>query len=214
MYSIEEVKELEGKSNSALSEMRKLTAALTAKIDAIRTDGSRSEAFKAEKIQAERDAAMPAIRVQSEIIAAVNKELHPQERFWDSKPLVLSMQKFSEAPSQDAMIRQNTGRELSVVPEGVLALHIDAAIEDRNLPMIYQCWLAASSRTDTAKLEINLDLAEIPEQKAALSAIAQAFVNVKNAEFCMIDAVGARFTPIQRLEAINQRDGAVRRVGV
>lgn len=219
MYLLEEVQELEGKSNTALVEMQQLVDSLAAKIDTLKSDGSRSESYKAESIQKERDMAMPAIREQSEIINAVNKELHPQSRFWESKPLILAQQKFSAVEYQDAMIRSSVGRELAAVPLAVLTLHTDSAIADKNLPMFYQCWLAANSRSANSRsdenlkiaaLEVNLDLVDIPEQLQALAAISQAFVNVKTAEFCMIDAVGARVSPYNRLNAINSRDNAAR----
>lgn len=214
MYSLEKIQELEEKSNEALVNLQKLVDSLAAKIDALKSDGSRSESYKAESIQKERDMAMPAIREQSEIINAVNKELHPQGRFWESKPLILAQQKFSAVEYQDAMIRSSVGRELAAVPLGVLKLHVDSVIEDKNLPMFYQCWLAANSHSaedcKLAALEVNLDLVDIPEQLQALAAVSQAFVNVKTAEFCMIDAIGARVSPYNRLNAINARDAAAR----
>lgn len=214
MYSLEKVKDLEGKSNEALATMQRMVDSLAAKIDGYRADSSRSDAFNNERIQKARDEALPSISAQNEIITAVNKELYVQKKFYESKPLILSLQAFNDDPAKDAGIRANVGREMAVMPISLLRLAIESAAADKNLPIFYQGYLAATGRTEEFRqaggMNVDLDSVDIPEQLEGLAAISQAQANVKMAEFALIDAVGARVSPYNRLNAINQRDAAAR----
>lgn len=212
MYDLKKVQDLEGKSNSALTEMNKLVGALAAKIDGYRADSSRSEAFNNERIQKARDEALPVISALNEAIIVIDKELFIQNKFYESKPLILSLQTFSDNPADDAVIRSSIGRELSAMPLSLLRLAIESAAADKNLPMFYQGYLAANARNDEFRqaggLDVNLDSVEVPEQLLGLAAISQARANVGLAEFALIDAIGARVSPYNRLNSINARDAA------
>jgi hypothetical protein len=212
MYEIEKVKELEGKSNSALADMQKLVDSLTAKIDAFKVDGSRSESFNAERIQKTRGEALPAISAQNEIITATEKELYAQKPFYESKPLILSLETFNNDPAKDATIRANLGRELATMPIALLRLSIESAKADKNLPFFYQGYLAATARNNEFRqaggFDVGIESVDIPNQLEGLAAISQAKANVKMAEFLLIDAIAARVSPYSRLNSINARDAA------
>jgi len=215
MYNLEKVKELEAKSNAALATMGNIVNNLTARIDAYQADNSRSDAFKKEQIQRARDEAMPAFSEQNEIVTAISKEIYGQKEFYESKMLMLSQETFVDDPAKDAAIRANLGRELAAVPMELLRLAIKSAQADENLPYIYQGFLAATARNDEFRqaggFEIGLDSVELPEQNLGLAAINKGLYNVKQAEFLLIDMVGARVSPYKRLNMINERDAT--RVG-
>jgi hypothetical protein len=214
MYELSKVQGIEGKSSEALAIMSKLCDALAGRIDVYKADKTRSQAFNAERVQKARDEALPAISAQNEIVIKINKELYVQKKFYESKPLILSHQTFNDDPAKDAMIRFSVGQELAAVPLALLKLAIESATADKDLPMFYQGFLAATARNDEFRkaggMIVDLDSVDIPEQLSGLAAISQAEANVKLAEFVMIDAIGARVSPYNRLNAINVRDEAIR----
>ncbi|MGD9161958.1 MAG: hypothetical protein PVG39_26340 [Desulfobacteraceae bacterium] len=209
MYSLKKIKQLERGSNATLGTMKKLVAQLHDKLEIYDLDESHTQAWKQESIQKDMADARPGIERLYEAVKEIAEELQTQKEFWESLPLVLSLQRFvgNDAPtdlekSQDVAIRLSVNTELSCLPEAAIKLHFKSAIEDKNWPMIYQAYLAGQRK------DIVLDLQEIdiPNQLEGLLSIEQAQINASEAEFLMRDAAGTRLAPETRLTYLNTKE--------
>lgn len=208
MHKLQQIKETARKQQSAFKTMQAIVEKMNKDIDAERLDKSRTPQYVNERVQMIREQRTPAVSGQYEQILAINKELQNQEKYWLLKPLVLSLFTFDEDRARDAAIRGNVGRELSAMPAKVLNLACQSAVENKDFPKLYQCYLAVHSRADETQksgLDIDFNAVEIPEQLQALSEIADAAVREKDAENLMVDSLGLRPSPYQRLNAANQR---------
>jgi hypothetical protein len=210
MYTLSKVKELERKSTAHLKTMQNMVNFLARKIDELHDDSTYSEDFKREQVETERQNALPGIEEIFKVVKEVAAELKMQQAFWQSVPLVLSQMSFvGDDPVQDATTRLAWGQELAALPEGLVNLHFKSAVQDRNWPVVYQCYVAAQRKDIVLE---SLQDVELPDQLKALLAIETAHLNVAEGEFLMRHAHGTQLVPEQRLRDINERDNIELRV--
>src|SRR5258706_13908305 len=103
-------------------------------IQKYKADAGRHPDWIAEKIREARTQHLPLIAA---IIHDFDERLalmEAQKRYWESKLLVLSLQRPSANPLNDCIIAARYLRELSAMPTAVLQLVADGAKEDKDLP--------------------------------------------------------------------------------
>lgn len=124
--------------------------------------------------------------------------------------MVLSQMSFAgDDPVQDATTRLAWGNELAALPEALINLHFESAVQDQNWPMVYQCHVAAQKKDVLIE---NFHLIDLPDQLKALLAIESSQLNVSQGEFLLRDSAGTRLVPEARLTAINSRDEVALRI--
>jgi len=185
-------------------------AALDAAIQKIKADGSRHPTWIAEKIAEARAAALPAIAAIVRTFDERLKLMEAQKRFWESKPFVLSLQKFDASnPANDAVIAARYLGELSMTSAAVLQLTADSAKEDNNFPLLWHCALAGQQRAgEPGWTGISLDDVEIPDQKTALDLIAAAKSLTWLAHSTYSVASGNVLTGVERLALARSQQAA------
>ena len=214
MHDITTLESLASKADTAFQVISNTVAGLNEEISSIEKDTSRSEPFKLEKIKGLRDTTAPVLGEQYEVLGDIFKEIGKQSKFWESKPLLLSQQKFSEDAGTDATIKANTGRELASLPVDVLKLVIEDAQSNNNLPMLYEAWLTTHTRSEEcsrAGIAFDLEDIEIPGQGKALAAIAKAELYFREGETILIDGLGQRKSPESRLNRMGTLDDVRKR---
>lgn len=204
MLDIKQLQELQAQSNLAISVMEKANSGVNDLIAEIEKDSSRSQAYKSEKIKAKREAILPILQAQLAVVRNCHKAANASKKYWDSKPLLLSLEKYLDDPAGDAAIKLQKSAELVAMTPPMLHLTFENAIDEVNLPLVYQCWLIANSAwvagdkrfIETANLPAEL---EIPNQKAALAAISVCWSNLSHGESVAATASGARLAPSQKI---------------
>jgi hypothetical protein len=185
--------------------MRGVVEKLNVKIDMAEANPSRTRAYVIESVQAERERVIPTLAAQLQIIRDLAKQTEPEKKFWESRPLLLSLQAFSTIPSNDAVIRMGYAEELATMPPALLNLTMQNARADANLPLVWQCWRAGIGRSNEAgftdAVNLSIEGLEIPDQAEALAAIATCFSNVSQAETIAAVATGMRIDPVRKMNA-------------
>ena len=123
MIPVGKLQEMQTQSNSAIAAMERAVADLNALIDRLEADKSRSQAFTLEAVKAQREKALPALAAELKIIKGIAQQAAPSKKFWESRPLLLSLQPFNaDDPAKDAMIRAGYSAELATMSLPLLQL--------------------------------------------------------------------------------------------
>lgn len=146
MLSSQQLRQNQEFSNTALSKMEGAITALNKVISEAEADSSRSRDFVVATCKAAREKALPVLSAELKVVQAMAEASGAQQRFWESRPLVLSLQTFDSDQARDAQIRLGYSTELKAMPLPLLAMTLESARTDTNRPLIYQCWLAGWRR--------------------------------------------------------------------
>jgi len=216
MQNVSQLKLNQENSNKAIGKMTTLVNSLNAKVDAINKDASRSTQWKLDNIKATREAALPAISAELKNVQSIAQVAAADEPMWQSKPLLLSLQHFDSAPEKDAAIRLSTAQELKVAPPPLLGLIWENSKADKNLPMIYQVWMAGVARREetgfSQSVDFALDEITIPDQAAALAAISVCRTNRTVGENLFVEAAAMRSQPVNRMNVGREQQATARMV--
>lgn len=216
MLKVEQLKNLQDTSNTAIRTMENAVEKLNALIVRHEADTSRSQSFIIESVKSERDKMLPILVKELAIVREAAKESSGQLKFWESRSLLLSLQTFNDDPSKDAQIRLSHAAELATVPLPLLNITFENARADANLPLVYQCWRAGIGRTNEAGfkdvVDMSIDGLDIPDQAASLAAISVCASNVGHAESIAAVASGMRQDPLRKMNVARQQQATSRLV--
>lgn len=167
----------------------------------LKSDTSTKDSHIAEKVDEARGAVLPRM---GEILGTFGARLDTvkaQQKFWESKPMVLSLQAFDSDPVKDATIRLAKMAELAAMDSALLQLTADSAIDDNSFPMIHMTYVAGFSRHGQPGWR-GIDLSEvvIPEQDAALLLIREVEGLAMRAQDIFAQASGGGLTPVRKLQ--------------
>lgn len=201
-------------STAAVTKMEAALASLNKIIEEAEADKTRSRDWVLSTVKAAREKALPALSAEFKTIQTMATASAPQQRFWESTPLLLSLQTFDADPAKDATIKMGYTAQLADAPLPLLGLTLENARTDKNLPLIYQCWRAGFGRTGesgfTDAVNLALDGIDIPEQAVALAAIATVLANRSHGEFIFSSAGAMRHDPVRKLQVARERQDASR----
>lgn len=196
-------------SNTAVRNMETAIEKLNATIAAAEADTSRSRDWVMETCKAARERALPALSGELKTIQAMAQASGAQQQFWESRPLVLSLQTFDSDLARNAQIKLGYSAELKAVSLPLLNLIFQDARNDKNLPLIYQCWLAGVGRTGEAgfadSVDLSLEMIDLPGQGIALAAIATCLSNRSHGETLFSVAAGMRNDPVRQMTVARQQ---------
>ncbi len=216
MQTVTQLKLNQENSNKAIGKMTTLVNSLNAKVDAINKDASRSTQWKLDNIKTTREAALPAISAELKNVQSIAQVAASDEPFWQSKPLLLSLQHFDEDLGKDAVIRIATAAELKLVPLPMLGLVWENAKADKNMAMIYQCYLAGINRRDetgfSQSVNLALDSIEIPNQASALASISVCRTNRTVGENLFVEAAAMRSQSVSRMQVGREQQATSRMI--
>lgn len=208
MLKLPQLQAIHSGLQSDVNDMQAALDRLNAKIVSIKSDATRHDDYIKEKVDEARQAALPAM---GELLGTVGprlEEAKAQRRYWESKPLVLAQQTFDSDLVKDSTIRQSKGAEFGAMDSALLQLIADSAIDDGNLPLIFQAYLAGFARHGQPGWRgVDLSNVAIPEQDTALQIIRQCEGLAMKASDIVAQASGGGLTPVRRLQSARAMGG-------
>lgn len=208
MLKLPQLQALRAGMQSDVNEMQAALGRLNSEIERLKSDPSRNADWLRSKIEEARAAAMVPLGEKLGIFGARLEATRAQERFWQSKELVLSLQAFDADPAKDAAIRLAKIAEFAATPARVLQLIADSAKEDNNFPLLYTAYIAGHDRTGQPGWR-GIDLADValPEQDAALQIIREVEALTMRAQDIVALASGSGLSPVRKLQTARASRG-------
>ncbi|POZ51684.1 hypothetical protein [Methylovulum psychrotolerans] len=209
MLKISELSISEMKSSTLITALEKIVQAMSLFIDQTNSDASRSPEWKKETIKAMQEKTAPAFAQTKASIDEVADTAAINHKFWQSKVFLLSIQKFSDQPEKDAQIRMAYSNELAAFDLPLLALTMENARIENNLPLFFQCWKTGSAVADQKTLRDMADLSlngiEIPNQAQALEIISRILEAKSRASQLYEMFYGRELSPLKSLQMARQQ---------
>ncbi|RFC37759.1 MAG: hypothetical protein DID92_2727743058 [Candidatus Nitrotoga sp. SPKER] len=204
-------------SDTSIKKMESIIEKLNALIEQCENDKSRSRDWILETVKATRAKEEPALTAELKTIMTMAEVSYAHKKFWENKPLLLSLQKFDEDAARDAQIRLCHASELGTISLPLLGLTFENARADRNLPLVYQCWRVGQARSTEASFTDSMNLAlndlELPGQAASLAAISACVSNRAHGEMIwQVSVSGQRGDPVRKLNVARQQQASSRMV--
>ncbi len=201
MLKLDQIQAIHSGMQSNVDTMQQILNKLNAEIIHIKSDGTRHDSYIKDKVA---EARKPRLAELGNILGTFGERLETvkaQRIYWQNVPFILHQQVFDNDPVKDAIIRQSVRTEFEAVDSKLLQLSANSAIEDKNLPLIWQAWLVGINRNGTPGwYGINLDEIEIPEQTEALRLIKSCEGLVMLASDLMAQASGSGLSPVRKLQ--------------
>jgi hypothetical protein len=214
MLTLNQLAKNQEASSVAIKKMEGLITSLNSTITLAENDASRSREYVLKTVKDAREKALPGLVAQLEIVNSAAAASGAVQRFWESKPLMLSLQTFDGDVSKDSLIRMRHALELAKVSLPLLALTFENARYDRNLALLFQCWLIGSGRSGesgfTDVCDLSLDQISIPEQQSALAAISGCLANRSYAESMASGALARKIDPVRQMTVARQQQATAR----
>jgi len=201
MFKLNQLQAIQGGMKSDVATLQAALDQLNTTIVRIKSDDSRHDSYVTDKVDEVRKSVLASMGERLGTFGARLETIQAQEKYWSSKPMVLAQQAFDSDPVADATIRQSKGAELSAMDSVLLQLVADSAIDDNNLPLIFQVYTAGFSRHGQPGWR-GIDLSEvvIPEQDAALQIIREVEGLAMRASDIVAQASGGGLSPVRKLQ--------------
>jgi hypothetical protein len=149
--------------------------ALDDAIGKIQADASLSPQWKTDQIAELRKAALDAIREKVKTFDERVAVMESQKRFWSNTEFVVSaVLYFNDSETNDAIIAARHLAECKAMPSYLLQLTADSAKQEKNYPLLTQCWLAGQGRSGEGWRGVDFSGVVLPQQKQVLDMIEQA----------------------------------------
>lgn len=209
MKSFSEINDTKSAMAATVAAMQKRLDKLDAEITRVKSDGSRSPQYIAENVQRLQNEALPFFGENLKLLHETAKAVAATRPFWESKPLLLGLQRFSDSDRDDSMIRLRYATEFGRMDNGLLKLVADEAKVDGNLAVLYQAYLASiDTREKGERLDIDLADVTIPEQADALEAISACMGYPHHGELIAGQATAAGVSATRKLQLARQMQAA------
>lgn len=209
MLTLEELIETKDTMAAAVGEMQKRLDRLNAEIVRTKSEGKYSPEYIRETVEELQREALPFFGERLKALHASAKLARAQKMAWTSKALLLSMQPFRADAQTDALLRLRHAAEYASMDSKLLDLHAQVAMEEQNLPVIYQIFLASlKTHGTTSRVDVNLDSLVIPGQSEALEAIRAIEAMPARGELIAGQATAAGLTALRKMELGRQINAA------
>lgn len=208
MLTLEELNTIKNDMTAIVDAMQTRLDSVMSKITKIKGETTRSmEWIRDEVNKAEKDA-LPFFGESLDRVNELARLIKPQQVAWASKPLLLSRQTVKDRDVDDAIIKLRMSDECARMERNLLQLTADNAIEEGNLPLLYQAYLASLKTHSDAgnlitgidRIDIDLSNVEIPEQKEALDAIRACLQYPAKAELIAGQSTTVSMTALRKLQ--------------
>lgn len=201
MKSLAEIKVIKSAMNATVVTMQQRLDKLDAEIARAKSDSSRSPEYIRETVQRLQHDALPFFGDKMREVQAAAKDVAIARGAWESKPYLLSMQRFSEIEQAEALIRLRWATEIARMPEPLIELLINDAMAAGNMPLLYQAYLVKPTA-------IKLDDVVIPDQAEALETIKACMAFPHQAELIAGQATAAGVSAARKLQLARQMQAA------
>lgn len=201
MKSLAEIKAIKSAMNATVVAMQQRLDKLDAEIIRAKSDSSRSPEYIRETVQRLQADALPFFGDKMREVQAAAKDVAIARGAWESKPYLLSMQRFSEIEQAEALIRLRWATEIARMPEPLFELLINDAMAAGNMPLLYQAYLVKPTA-------IKLDDVVIPDQAEALETIRACMAFPHQAELIAGQATAAGVSAARKLQLARQMQAA------
>ena len=179
--------------------MQSVLDSLSAEIARFEADGTRRPDWVRERTDEARRKAFTALGPSWRFLQEQAAAVKAQSRFWESRNLLLSLEKFDEDQVKDRAIRQSYMAELNALSPEELQLVAAHARDDGNLPLLWQCHLAGRRWADVkGATGVDVSDVKVPGQAEALQAIRDCGALVAAGEF-IVGQTSGRVKPTQKL---------------
>ena len=203
MLNIAEITNLQDTSNLSIRRIQSELDGLNIFIESTNKQAHYSQEHRTETIKKNREQRLPIVSAALQKIRDINGQIVGERQFWESIPLLLSLEKFSKSDADDATIRLSVASDLSTMSFPLLELMLRKARSENNLALIYQCWRIGTSKVSEPgfndAIKFSLDGIEIPNQAASLAAISECSSNVYFGESLAVLFLGERPDPARAI---------------
>nr|ART37179.1 D476 [uncultured bacterium] len=209
MLTLDELIEAKDTANTTVGEMQKRLDRLNAEIVRAKSDGKYSPKYVQETVEELQREALPYFGERLAALHASAKVARAQKVAWESRPLLLSMQNFSADRQTDSLMRLRHATEYASMNAALLDLHAQIALEEMDLPVLYQLYLASlKTHTTPQRVDVNIDAVTIPGQVEALQAIRDIEALPARGELIAGAATAAGLTALRKMELGRQANVA------
>lgn len=201
MLKLNQIQAIHGGMKSNIETMQQILDRLNAEIVHIKSDGTRHDSYIKDKVAEARKLPLSELGAILGTFGARLDTVKAQQCYWNSVPFLLSQQVFDTDPVKNATIRLSVGSEFKAMDAAMMQLAADSAQDDKNLPLLWQAWLAGLNRHGQSGWR-GIDLAEtvIPEQMEALTLIRGCEGLTMEAQNIMAQASGGGLSPVRKLQ--------------
>lgn len=202
MLKLNQIQAIHNGMKSDVETMQGILDRLNAEIVHIKSDGTRHDTYIKDKVAEARKVPLSELGAILGNFGPRLNNVKSQTRYWNSVPFLLSQQVFNTDPALDATIRLAIGSEFAAMDSALMQLAADSAIYDKNLPLIWQAWLAGLNRKGQPGWRgINPADIAIPEQTEALTLIRGCEGLAMQAHNIVAQASGGGLTPVRKLQS-------------
>ena len=200
MWNIERIRLVKTAMQLKRNAMQEVLDGVSTEIAQLEADGTRHPTWIRERTDEVRGKAMSALGPSMRYLSEQAAPVMAQSRFWESRNLLLSLEKFDEDPVKDSAIRQRYMAELNALSPEELQLVAAHARDDNNLPLLWQAHLAGM-RWAEVKGATGIDISdvEVPGQAEALQAIRDCGALVAGGEL-IVGQTSGRLTPTKKMQ--------------
>jgi hypothetical protein len=199
MWNVKRIIEARDAMQGKKKEMQGVLDKVSAEIAQFEADGTRHPDWIRERTAEARGKAFSALGPPSRFLSEQAAAVKAQARFWESRNLLLSLEKFDEDPVKDSAIRQRYRGELNALSNEELHLVADHARDDGNLPLLWQAHLAGRRFADVkGATGIDISDVKVPGQDEALQAIRECGALLAGGDF-IVGQTSGRVNPTRKL---------------
>ena len=199
MWNVKRILEVKDAMQAKKKAMQAVLDRLSVEIARLEADGTRHPDWIRDKTAEARHQALSALGPSMRFLSEQAAPVKAQSRFWESRNLLLSLQKFDEDPAKDSAVRQRYMAELNALGQDELQLVADHARDDDNLPLLWQAHLAGRRWADVkGATGVDVSDVKVPGQAEALQAIRDCGALVAAGEF-IVGQTSGRVKPTQKL---------------
>ena len=200
MWDVERILRVKTAMQLRRNEMQTVLDSLATEIARIEADGTRHEDWKREKTAEARGKAMSALGPSMRYLSEQAAPVKAQSQFWESRNLLLSLEKFDEDPAKDNAVRQRYMAELNALGPEELQLVAANARDEGNLPLLWQAHLAGRRWADVkGATGVDVSDVKVQGQAEALQAIRECGALVAAGEL-VVGQTSGRLTPTQKMQ--------------
>ncbi len=201
MMTLDQINETKDTMAATVADMQKRLDRLNAEIVRAKSDGKYSPSYVQETVEELQREALPYFGERLKALHQSAKVARAQKMAWTSKPLLLSMQPFALDKQTDSLMRLRHATEFASMDAVLLDLHAQVALEEMDLPVLYQLYLASlKTHTTPQRVDVNIDAVTIPEQVEALAAIRDIEAMPARGELIAGQATAAGLTALRKME--------------
>jgi|GEM_PF-4299233 len=201
MLKLNQIQAIHSDMKSDVDAMQQTLNRLNAEITHIKSDGTRHDSYIKDKVAEARNKPLSELGAILGTFGTRLDKVKAQRPYWDNVPFLLGQQVFDNDPVKDATIRLAVGSEFALMDSTLLQLAADSAKDDKNLPLLWQTWLAGLNRNGQPGWRgLDITGVVIPDREEALLLIRGCEGLTMQASDIMAQASGGGLSSVRKLQ--------------